>query len=151
MDAARRTDVGSWEAVIPAIPPSANAQLRMHWAIVRKVSTEWLWMLRLAFREVPKATGPRRVTFIRFGHGLLDEGDNLAASYKFVRDLLRPHKVEQGVCGPKTKTPGKPWSRQQAGIGMVTGDGPGEAEFVYRQSKVSRKIAPHTMVILEDL
>lgn len=145
-----KAGAGPWEATLPAIPPSANVQLRMHWASVRKYSTDWLWWMKLCFAKVPKATGCRHVTITRYGHGLLDEGDNLAASYKFVRDLLRPEKVDRGTYGPNTKTPGKPWVRMQAGTGMVIGDGPGEATFEYHQVKISRKNAPYTVIKISD-
>lgn len=138
-----------WECVIPAVPPSANNQLRMHWAKIRSEAERWHWWLRLALSIVPKAREHRAVTFIREAHGLLDEGDNLAASYKFVRDLLRPEKVERGVYGPGTKTPGMPWVRVQAGIGLVLGDGPGQARFHYEQRKVKRSEPVRTIVVIE--
>lgn len=137
-----------WECVIPEIPPSENQQRRMHWAKIAKHASRWHQWLAVATREVPRAKEHRTVTFIRYGHGLLDEGDNLAASYKFVRDLLRPHKVERGVYGPKTRTPGRPWVKVHAGVGLILGDGPGEAAFVYMQERIPKTQAPHTRIVI---
>ena len=139
-----------WEVVIPAVPPSENTQRRTHWGGLRADAKAWLWWMKLAFSCVPKAKGPRHVLFIREAHGLLDEGDNLGASYKFVRDLLRPERVDKGVYGPKTKTPGVPWMRVQAGIGMVVGDGPGEATFEYQQRKVPRSQPVRTFIVISE-
>ena len=142
---------GIWKATITLLPPSANQQRRMHWSAVAKHAQDWLWLLRQAFGVVPKATGPRRVIFIRYAHGLLDEGDNLPASYKFVRDLLQPERIDSGVYGPGTKKAGQPFTKIRHGIGVIVGDGPGQAEFVYRQERIPRAESPRTEIVIQDI
>lgn len=138
-----------WECIIPDVPSGENEQRRMHWSKIRREAQRWHWWLKLALSVAPQAREHRTVTFTRYAHGLLDEGDNLAASYKFVRDLLRPEKIERGVYGPKTRTPGRPWVKVHAGIGMVIGDGPGQARFHYEQVRVPASEPVRTVIVIE--
>ena len=123
----------------------------MHWSKIGKVKDEWHWWLKLATGSIPLATGPRKVTFVRYCHQFLDEGDNLGGSYKFVRDLLQPLKIDRGFYGPKTRKAGQMWIRETGGVGLITGDGPGQAEFTYEQIKVSRKTPQYTTIIIQDI
>jgi hypothetical protein len=139
-----------WVAAIPGVPSSENIQRRMHWRDIARENERFHWHLKLAFSGVPKATGFRSVLFVRMGPGLLDEGDGLQGSYKGIRDLLRPQEVQSGVHGPRTKNPGKAWSREISGTGMVIGDGPGQARFLYRQVRVSSTEPLKTLIVIAD-
>jgi hypothetical protein len=145
-----KTGATWYEINVKLIPPSLNVKLRNHrWGSGRE-RDKWLMLLQVAVRKIPPATGLRKITFIRHGHGLLDD-DNLAGAFKTVRDLLRPPKAEQGVYGPKTKRPGIPWTKSHPGLSLILGDGPGEAHFIYQQERVGTKIQPWTTIYIEDV
>lgn len=139
-----------WEGIIADAVPSDNAQRRWHFAHAKREQEAWFWKLRAALHHVPKATGFRRVTITRFAHGLFDVGDNLGGAHKsLVRDLLRPMKRESGIY-KSGKRKGEPWARESIGLGLIIGDGPKEAEFVYMQVRISRKLSPYTIVTIQE-
>jgi hypothetical protein len=144
-----KTGATWWEINVRAVPASLNVKLRSHFGAARKEQEKWFWLLRSVSPGIPDATGVRKITFIRHGHGLLDD-DNLAAAYKEIRDLLRPPKAEQGVYGPGTKKAGQTWVKRQLGLSLTLGDGPGQALFVYQQERVGTKIQPWTTIYVED-
>lgn len=137
-----------WECVIPGVPDSLNAQYTKHWSRRRKDGKPFLWWMRLGLSIVPRAAEHRTVTFTRCGHGMLDD-DNLAAAFKGMRDYLRPERAETGIYGPKTKHPGGRWFKVQAGLGLILGDGPGQAAFVYHQERIPKSQTPYTRIVIE--
>lgn len=143
--------LGRWEGIIPDVVPSDNAQRRWHWSKLKREQRDWFWQLRAALHHVPKAEGFRRVTITRFAHGLFDVGDNLGGAHKsLVRDLLRPMKHESGVIKSGAKK-GQLFTKEHLGLGLIIGDGPKQAEFVYAQALIPRKSHPYTTILIEEV
>lgn len=140
----------SWTGCIHAVVPSDNVQRRWHWSRLKREQEVWLMLIRAALPRVPPATGVRRVTITRHSPGLLDT-DNLSGAHKaLVRDLLRPAKLDFGLyaSGPKR---GAPWSRESLGLGLILGDGPGQAIFHYDQVRLKRGLQPYTVITIEEV
>ncbi len=70
----------TWEIIIPNfLPVSLNVLMRTHWAKRGKARKELTDFLAVYGRDVPKATGKRRVTIklTRSGRGRLRDADGI--------------------------------------------------------------------------
>jgi Holliday junction resolvase RusA-like endonuclease len=74
--------------VIPMATPSLNETQRMHWGRRSREGKQWLAMVALLCRDVPRATGRRHVTIERFGVRELDK-DNAYGGAKVLVDCLK--------------------------------------------------------------
>lgn len=117
----------TWTIRIPIPTPSLNELQGQHWSTVKKINLALAWALVSALngqQRIPRATGKRRLTVERHGKGRLDL-DNLSGGAKGLIDAVRYQR-------------------------LILDDDAGSCELVFRQV-VSRKIEPHTVLILEDV
>lgn len=142
----------TWILRIPAIPPSGNVTKRMHWARYSDLMELWWLLVRAApgFPEIPKATGPRRVTVELHGKRRMDR-ENRMFSVKPLVDVMRPPKFERGIYGPKAKKAGQPWTRNRIGHSLILEDDEDHLDLVVTWVPLLKGEAPHTVVKIEDM
>lgn len=75
---------------IPAVPPTLNNMLRLHWSKRHRLMGDWKVLLleALGRRRFPPARGPRRVV-IRVTRGCRQDPDNRAFNAKLILDNLK--------------------------------------------------------------
>jgi hypothetical protein len=80
---------------IDAPTPSQNVRDAQHWALRRRVKTEWSWRIRAAstFLSIPKATGKRRLTIERHFKGKPQDEANIHGGSKGIVDALVEWKL----------------------------------------------------------
>ena len=111
---------------IPEASPSRNVFHHKHWRVEHTAKARWEKMILVESRvaRVPKATGPRRVLFRRFGKRKLDH-DNFIGGLKGPIDCLRK-------------------------LGLLLDDDEKHASFLFEQHTATA-CEPHTIIGLEDL
>jgi hypothetical protein len=118
----------TWTLRLNDASPSQNILDRMHWTERRQIKAEWHYRIRSSkgFLQIPKATGPRRLTVERHSRGTLDTS-NLIGGAKGIIDNL----VE---------------------LGLFLDDNPARLHLELPvQHKLKRGEHPHTILIIEDM
>lgn len=116
-----------WTIKIPVPTPSLNELQGHHWSFAKKMNMAFAFHLVSALnkmKKIPRPEGKRRLTIERHGRGRLDS-DNLAGGSKGLIDAVRYQR-------------------------LILDDTSDCCELVFTQV-VSRKDAPHTILILEDM
>ena len=116
----------TWTFTLPGATPSLNEIHGHHWFWIAKGKTSLGWSLVSALNKIPKipkATGKRRLTIVRYGKGRLDR-DNLVGGCKWLVDAIKER-------------------------GLILDDCEKSCELVVSQV-VSRKVAAHTEVTIEE-
>lgn len=126
----------TWTFVLPWATPSLNAIKVMHWAKLKRLKSQWLELLLYKSIKIPRATGKRRITIIRFGARQLDHDNFVGGCKEVLVDNIR-------ASGGTAK-------RQRRGVGIILDDDSSGAEINYFQVKCS-KGDQRTEVKVEDL
>jgi Holliday junction resolvase RusA-like endonuclease len=116
---------GQWLLIVPVPSPSRNTFHHKHWRFeytVKKKWEKWLSALLLDTR-IPQANGRRHITITRFGKRKLDY-DNLVGGLKGPIDCL-------------------------CKLGLLKGDSPELAEFVFKQEL--DRVNPRTEIMIEEI
>lgn len=117
-----------WVIRLDDASPSQNVLDRMHWTERRQIKEEWLWRLQAnkAARNVPKATGPRKLTIERHSRGTLDTANLIGGLKGIIDNCVK--------------------------VGLFVDDKPAFLHLeLPTQHKLSKGQHPHTVLIVEEV
>lgn len=144
--------MGKWTFELDELTPSMNTIEFMHWSAKKQMKEYWYMKLRAAATDVPKCTGRRRVTIIRYAttRSLLDQDNFVGGCKQTIVDRLKPKKIVEAVhkSGPRK---GERVHSVSLGLGLIPEDDLQSVEVIYLQEAVERKAEHRTEITLEDI
>lgn len=112
-----------------------------HWAY-QADKKEWALLVSIYARDIPPATGKRKLTIERYGHRILDTG-NFVGGCKSLVDAIKRHHEVYALDGKGGKI--------KVGNGLLVDDSPKWVEDIYIQHSVKMHFKERTVIVLEDL